>query len=68
MNSLSDVIGFVQAVTQLNVDVDWQSLEAVSINRDAGAALDLTQVPVETVLNRVLEKIARTSRTLLAGQ
>ena len=58
-NSLSDVIGFVQAVTQLNVDVDWQSLEAVSINRETPVTLNLTQVPVETVLNRVLEKISQ---------
>jgi len=58
-NSLSDVIGFVQAVTQLNVDVDWQSLEAVSITRETPVTLNLTQVPVETVLNRVLEKISQ---------
>ncbi|MDX2116557.1 MAG: hypothetical protein SFY96_00055 [Planctomycetota bacterium] len=57
-NSLGDVIAFLQTVTQLNVDVDWPSLEAVSINRETPVTLNLTQVPVETVLNRVLEKVS----------
>ena len=55
-NSLKDVLEFVQAVTQLNVDVDWPSLEAVGVDKDRTISLNLTNVPVRTVLDRVIEK------------
>ncbi len=55
-NSLKDVLEFVQAVTQLNVDVDWPSLEAVGVDKDRTITLNLTNVPVRTVLDRVIEK------------
>lgn len=55
---LENVIGFVQAVTQLNVDTDWQALESVGIDRATPVTLNLTNVTVETVLNRVAEKVS----------
>jgi type II secretory pathway component GspD/PulD (secretin) len=55
---LENVVGFVQAVTQLNVDTDWQALETVGIDRATPVTLNLTNVTVETVLNRVAEKVS----------
>ncbi len=53
---LSNIIGFLSQVTNLNVDVDWQSLETAGIDREAPITLNLTNVPVKTVLDRVVEK------------
>lgn len=53
---LENVVAFIQAVTSLNIDTDWQSLEANGINKTTPITLNLTNVPVETVLNRVTEK------------
>ena len=55
---LSSVVQFLAAVTNLNVDVDWQSLETVGIDREAPVSLNLTNVPVKTVLDRVTEKVS----------
>jgi len=54
----SSVLGFLATVTQLNMDIDWQSLEQVGIDPEAGVTLQLTNVPVKTVLERVLEKVS----------
>ncbi|HEX2838747.1 MAG TPA: hypothetical protein VHN77_11525 [Phycisphaerales bacterium] len=53
---LENVIQFIEAVTQLNVDTDWQALENAGVDRQAPVTLNLTNVPVETILNRVCEK------------
>ncbi len=54
---LSSVLGFIQAVTNLNVDVDYQSLESVGIDRESLVSLKLSNASVRTVLDRVLEKV-----------
>jgi type II secretory pathway component GspD/PulD (secretin) len=55
---LSNIVGFLSQVTNLNVDVDWQSLETAGIDREAPITLNLTNVPVKTVLDRVIEKVS----------
>jgi type II secretory pathway component GspD/PulD (secretin) len=55
---LSSVVSFIGAVTNLNIDVDWPSLENVGIDKEAPITLNLTQVPVKTVLDRVVEKVS----------
>jgi type II secretory pathway component GspD/PulD (secretin) len=57
-NTLEDVIEFIATVTNLNVDVDWDSLSDVGVNRDTRVSLSLQPLPAETVLNRVLEKVS----------
>ncbi|MBL8761773.1 MAG: hypothetical protein JNL50_10770, partial [Phycisphaerae bacterium] len=52
------VVGFLQAVTLLNIDVDWASLDAMSVQRDKPVTLNLTNVPIKTVLDKVCEKIS----------
>lgn len=57
-NSLGDVLNFVQAVTNVNMDIDWASLEAVGVDKDRPVSLELTNVSVTTVLDRVMEKVS----------
>jgi len=56
-NTLSEAIDFLAAVTQLNVDVDWDALEAINVTRDEPISLSLQNVAVQTVLDRVLGKV-----------
>ncbi|RMD61323.1 MAG: hypothetical protein D6824_08210, partial [Planctomycetota bacterium] len=55
-NSLEDVLNFFATVTNLNVDVDWESLANIGVDRDTPITLNLQPVPARVVLDRVLEK------------
>lgn len=55
---LDSVVNFLQTVTLLNIDVDWASLEAMGVQRDKPITLNLTNVPIKTVLDKVCEKIS----------
>jgi len=55
-NSLQDVLQFVATVTNLNVDVDWDSLANIGVDRDTPVTLNLQPVPARVVLERVLDK------------
>lgn len=57
-NRLEDVLKFVQTVTNLNMDVDWQSLANANIDKETQVSMKLTNVPVRTVLDRVMEKLS----------
>jgi type II secretory pathway component GspD/PulD (secretin) len=58
---LSSVVSFLNAVTQLNFDVDWEKLQEAGIDKEAQVTLNLSNVPVRTVIERVLEKVSRDS-------
>lgn len=55
-HALSDVVAFISTVSGLNIDVDWDSLDEIGVSREDPISLNLTNVPLETVLNRVMEK------------
>lgn len=55
---LANVLEFFKAVTLLNMDVDWQSLEAAGINRDTPVTLNLSNVTVENAMSRVVERVS----------
>ncbi len=55
---LEDVLEFIAAVGNLNVDIDWDALSNIGINRDTEVTLNLRPVPMRVVLDRVLEKIS----------
>ncbi len=57
-NTLEDVLNFIGTVTNLNMDIDWQALGDIGIDRDAEVTLNLRPVPVKVVLDRVLEKVS----------
>jgi len=47
---LSSVVTFLNAVTQLNFDVDWEKLSEAGIDRETQVSLNLSNVPVRIVL------------------
>ena len=57
-NPLGDVVSFLETVTQQNFDVDWQSLELLSIDEQTPVTLRLNNVSVKTVLDRLVDKIS----------
>lgn len=57
-NALEDVLAFVATVTNVNMDVDWESLIDIGIERDTEVTLELREVPARVVLDRVLEKVS----------
>jgi len=57
-NTLEDVLNFISTVTNLNVDVDWDSLAEVGVDRDTLVSLNLQPLPARTILDRVLDKVS----------
>ncbi len=55
-NNLEDVLTFIASVGNIEMDIDWPSLEDVGVSRESPVSLRLTSVPLDTVLDRVLEK------------
>ncbi|MEM8835339.1 MAG: hypothetical protein AAGD00_05920 [Planctomycetota bacterium] len=54
--ALEDVLSFVATVTNLNIDVDWDALSDIGIEREDEVSLDLREISARVVLDRVLEK------------
>ena len=57
-NPLGDVISFLETVTSQNFDVNWASLELLSIDEQTPVQLRLNNVPINTVLDRIVEKVS----------
>lgn len=57
-NALVDVLGFIESFAGVSMDVDWLSLDDIGIDQETPVSLTLTAVPVETVLDRVLDKVS----------
>ncbi len=57
-NTLEDVLEFVATVTNLNVDIDWESLSDIGVDRDTLVSLNLQALPAKVILDRVLEKVS----------
>ncbi|MEC9372273.1 MAG: hypothetical protein VYC34_00445, partial [Planctomycetota bacterium] len=52
------VIQFIATVTNLNIDVDWDSLSDIGVERDDLVTLNLQPLPAKVILDRVLEKVS----------
>lgn len=57
-DTAESVFNFLAAVTNLNFDVDWDSLADIGIDRDSTIDLELNEVPARVILDRVLEKLS----------
>ena len=55
-NNLEDVLTFIGSVGNVEMDIDWPALEDIGVSRESPVSLRLTSVPLDTVLDRVLEK------------
>jgi Flp pilus assembly secretin CpaC len=56
--ALEDVLTFLSQFGNLEMDVDWQSLQEIGVDPESLVSLKLTNVPLETVFDRVLEKVS----------
>lgn len=57
-HAFGDVLQFYEQVSGLNMDIDWESLEMIGVDRESPVTLKLTNVTLETVLDRVLAKVS----------
>ncbi len=55
-NKLEDVFTYIQQLTQVNMDIEWDSLEAVNVRKDTPITLKLSPMPAQTLLDRVMVK------------
>ena len=55
---LENVLTFLSTFANLELDVDWQSLDAIGVNRQDTITLQLTNVPLQVALERTLDKVS----------
>lgn len=55
---LEDVLAFIEATVQVDMDVDWVSLEDIGVEPDAEVSLRLNNPTVATVLDKILSKVS----------
>ncbi|MFZ4574620.1 MAG: hypothetical protein ACOYN0_09500 [Phycisphaerales bacterium] len=53
---LEKALEFIKAVADVDVDVDWNSLDAVGVSKDTDISLSLSKVSIKSLLDRVLER------------
>jgi Flp pilus assembly secretin CpaC len=59
---------YLQTFANVNMDVDWASLESIGVQKDTTVSLNLTNPTVKTVLDQVLSKVSpSTDVTSMAG-
>lgn len=58
-NSLSDVLNYIQTLTNINFNPDWDVLQEIGVEKDTKISLDLKEVSARTVLERVLAKASK---------
>ncbi|MCA9303609.1 MAG: hypothetical protein KC996_05765 [Phycisphaerales bacterium] len=57
-NAFEDVIAFIGTTTQIDIDVDWDSLADIGVDPDSPVDLTLKNVTVATLLDRVIAKVS----------
>jgi type II secretory pathway component GspD/PulD (secretin) len=57
-NTIASALEYIATVSELDFDVDWQSLEEIGIDRESTVSLSLRNATAKTVLDRVLEKVS----------
>lgn len=57
-NTFANVIQFIENISSLNIDVDWDSLELIGVDKESPVTLKLSNVSIETVIDRVLAKVS----------
>ncbi|RMH25499.1 MAG: hypothetical protein D6692_11110 [Planctomycetota bacterium] len=64
-NAFEDVIAFIGSTARIDIDVDWDSLADIGVDPDSPITLRLREVPLETLLDRIVAKVS--DPTLPAG-
>jgi Flp pilus assembly secretin CpaC len=59
---------YLQTFANVNMDIDWASLESIGVQKDTTVSMNLTNPTVKTVLDQVLMKVSpSTDATGMAG-
>jgi type II secretory pathway component GspD/PulD (secretin)/tetratricopeptide (TPR) repeat protein len=64
-NAFEDVMAFIGSTTNIDIDIDWESLADIGVDPDTPVDLKLKSVKVSVLLDRVLSKVS--DPTLPAG-
>lgn len=57
-HTLAQAMEYVRGVSGVNVDVNWRSLASLGVQKDAAVSLNLTNVPLRTVLDRLADQVS----------
>ncbi|VAX41515.1 hypothetical protein MNBD_PLANCTO03-393, partial [hydrothermal vent metagenome] len=57
-NTLEQALNYFAQMTALDMDVDWESLEEIGIDRETTVSLNLKKANARTVLERLLDKVS----------
>ena len=57
-NTLEGALNYFAQMTALDVDIDWDSLEEIGIDRETTVSLSLRNANARTVLERLLDKVS----------
>lgn len=57
-NAFEDVVAFIGNTARVDIDVDWESLADIGVDPDTPVTMRLREVPVETILDRVVAKVS----------
>lgn len=57
-HTLAQAVEYVRGVSGVNVDVNWRSLASLGVTRDTAVSLNLTNVPIRTVLDRLADHLS----------
>jgi type II secretory pathway component GspD/PulD (secretin)/tetratricopeptide (TPR) repeat protein len=58
-NTLGEVVDYVRQLTNVNVDVDWESLRSIGVDPETTVTLTLDNLPASVVLGRALARVGR---------
>ncbi len=56
-NTVEQITGYLAKLTRQNFYADWKALELIGVHRDDAVTLQLNDVSVATVLDRVMEQL-----------
>ncbi len=57
-NAFEDVIAFIANTARVDIDVDWDSLADIGVDPDTPVTLRLRNATLETVLDRVVQRVS----------
>lgn len=57
-NTLEQALTYFAQITGFDMDIDWQSLEEIGIDKETTVSLSLKKTNARTVLERLLEKVS----------
>lgn len=59
-NRFEDVLKFINSVTQIPVDADWESLAAIGVEKDTPVTLKVQNpITIQAAVERILSKVSR---------